>query len=107
MPITKLQFELGIDDAVEEWMRKIAAFLQVHGDEAYTAIELGEALGLDMSQSFEGLDDLQRPSLPDVTRKFLHALMTLREHGVVVERDVAGSDYYSTGVVRLTQLLKS
>lgn len=44
MPITRKQFEIGIDAEIEEWMYKISTFLVVHKDEAFTEGELWEKI---------------------------------------------------------------
>jgi hypothetical protein len=44
MPITRRQFELGIDAKTEEWMDRIRTFLAEHRDEAFTDDELWKAI---------------------------------------------------------------
>ena len=44
MPITRRQFEWGVDAEIEEWMEKIRAFLAEHKDEAFTMDELWKAI---------------------------------------------------------------
>ncbi len=40
MPITRKQFEWGVDTEIEDWMNKILAFLAEHENEAFTRDEL-------------------------------------------------------------------
>ncbi len=40
MPITRKQFEWGVDAEIEKWMNKILAFLAEHKNEAFTRDEL-------------------------------------------------------------------
>lgn len=44
MPITRRQFELGIDDLIATWMTKVHAFLSRNRDQAFTEKEIAEAL---------------------------------------------------------------
>jgi len=45
MPITRKQFERGIDTEVEQWMGSISEFLKEFKDQAFTAEEIAERLG--------------------------------------------------------------
>ena len=42
MPITRKQFELGIDEDIEEWMKKIHEFLSEKNDQAFNISEVLE-----------------------------------------------------------------
>ncbi|MDP2936456.1 MAG: hypothetical protein Q8O86_08200 [Dehalococcoidia bacterium] len=44
MPITRKQFDLAVESRIEEWMKTIHAFLAEHKDEAFSTIELKQAL---------------------------------------------------------------
>ena len=44
MPITRKQFEWGVDAEIEEWMGKISAFLAQHKDQAFTSAELWKTI---------------------------------------------------------------
>lgn len=115
-------------------MRHLAAFLEEHGDEAYTLAELwvqefgeetpppavpaGTALRhggwADDSRASETLmyaghevQVWEDPRLPLVARRFVYALAKLVEHKVVEERLLAGAPYYSKGSVPLIQLLNA
>jgi hypothetical protein len=46
MPITRKQFELGVDAATEEWMCNIQGFLAAHQDQAYTLLEVAKELNV-------------------------------------------------------------
>lgn len=106
MPITRQQFELGIDSEIEEWMRKIYDFLELHKNQAFTESEIGEALGgieayrvLDFAKG--DVQDLP-PSISGRARKALERLVSL---GAANERDVAGQTYYATGQLTLSEIL--
>lgn len=88
MPITRRQFELGIDDVQEQWMVTISRFLEDNKNQAFSLQELGQALGL-----------FGRPD-------HLYALNRLVELGVASEREVAGVVYYATGRYTLDDVLK-
>ena len=116
MPITKLQFELGINEEIEAVMRKIASFLEQHKDEAYNLEELWQeefgSASLPSVAAFHAVypyePHLYRDeSVPLEQRRFIYALNKLLDHGVVQQREVSDVLYYSIGTVRLTQLLKS
>ena len=44
MPITRRQFEWGVDAEIEDWMDKILAFLAERKNEAFTGDELWELI---------------------------------------------------------------
>ena len=44
MPITRRQFDMGINDAIEGWMKKAIEFLAEHREEAFNNDELWEIL---------------------------------------------------------------
>ena len=46
MPITRRQFELGINEQVEEVMKAVGEFLGAHPQEAFDQEELAFALGV-------------------------------------------------------------
>lgn len=58
MPLTRRQFELGIDEEAEGWMRQLYQFLSDHRDLAYSSDELrrivqGNSTELDEKEKFE------------------------------------------------------
>ena len=53
MPITRKQFELGIDNAAKDWMKRLHSFLADHKAEAFSAQELAEREGVEWS-TFDG-----------------------------------------------------
>ena len=116
MPITKQQFELGINAEIEQLMRDIAGFLEEHKEEAFTLEELWSLL--DDSSEFSYPPNLSATELAHMpppesepqkaeAHRFAYALSKLVDHGVVHERMVRGGSYYALGVTRLTQVLKS
>ena len=81
MPLSKRQFELGIDSEAEDWMRQAYQFLAGHPDLAYSSGEIEEAiLGIEAASGRSG--------------KLDHALDVLTEIGALVKAKVRGTDYY-------------
>jgi hypothetical protein len=80
MPLTPLQFDLGINRETEEWMRRIYEFLCTRADAAYDLQELCTALE-------------HSPHRPpsQVLRSALEELTYL---GGVDARDIGGKIYY-------------
>ncbi|MCZ6615397.1 MAG: hypothetical protein O6920_06425 [Chloroflexi bacterium] len=81
MPITKRQFELGINLDVEEWMEKIYDHLAEHKDEAYSSDELASVLGVE--SDFRAREIIG------------HALVVLAQLGAVDIREVRLTKYYT------------
>ena len=82
MPLSRRQFELGIDSEAEDWMRQAYQFLSEHPELAYSSGELEEAiLGTEASSGRSG--------------KLDHALDVLAEIGAFVKAKVKGTDYYA------------
>ncbi len=82
MPLTKRQFELGIDSEAEDWMRQAYRLLIEHRDLAYSAHELEQAI-LGIEESFDKVNKLNR------------ALDVLAEIGAVDKGEVEGTEYYA------------
>jgi len=78
MPITRRQFDLGIDEATESCMRQIHSFLGSRKTQAFSREELFAAL----SGAFS-------------IRRFNRALEKLIELRAVDSRDVKGQPYYA------------
>ena len=85
MPITRKQFELGIDSEIEEWMKKIHSFLSEHKDQAFSEGELRESLGLKL------------PTPVKEIKAFEAALDKIVGLGVAEERLILDKSYYSQG----------
>lgn len=85
MPITGKQFELGIDSAIEKWMKKIHSFLIGHRDQAFTKKEIWEQCRSSKYPFLDKEDD------------FEVALEELLETGAVDTRLVRGEGYYRVG----------
>ena len=83
MPLTKRQFELGLDEEAEDWMRQAYQLLEQNRDLAYSAKELGEAV-LGAAAGFL-----------DQSKKLERVLDVLAEIGAVDKGTVAGTDYYA------------
>ena len=95
MPLTKRQFELGITDDVEHWMRLVYNLLAEHKDLAYSQEEIiANLLGESPSPDETGLSreyEKYRDHLHNVGR----ALGVLVEIGAVEQRKVGYQEYYA------------
>jgi hypothetical protein len=96
MPITRKQFELGINSETEVWMRKIYAFLVEHRDRAYTRLELGDSLELELRPPAAGSDE---------GRLFDAGLNKLVGLDCVQAREVGGTLYFGEGRHDLEKVL--
>jgi len=54
MPITRRQFDMGIDNEIEKCMGKISSFLAEHKDEAFSIEELSEVCYGEVRSFIEG-----------------------------------------------------
>lgn len=82
MPLTKRQFELGIDSEAEEWMRQAYRLLAEHRDLAYSVEELEEAiLGAEVPH--------------DRSMKLVRALEVLADIGAADKGVVESTEYYA------------
>ena len=59
MPITRRQFDLGINEALEQTMRRIHAHLATRRQEAFTSGEVADALQLNGANALDALEKLQ------------------------------------------------
>jgi len=82
MPLTRRQFELGIDEESEKWMRQVYELLENHRHLAYSSEELRQTV----------LGDHQ-----DVVKeeKFGRVLDVLAEISAVDKRWLDDTDYYA------------
>ena len=83
MPLTKLQFEMGIDGGVESLMVALYDFLIEHQDTAYAEEELYQQFGVADPGTYIDTSHL------DI------ALQKVVETGAVEARSVANSTYYA------------
>jgi len=84
MPITKRQFELGIDEDIQSWMQKIYALLSKNRESAYSTEEIRDSLAGDVFQ--------------DATSKMIYrARDVLVEIGAIDKRPVDFTDYFAFG----------
>ena len=100
MPITRRQFELGIDDTIAEWMRKVHALLAHNRDQAFSEQEINDAFKDDINafqrelriaRGFDPDEDhiiVGRPPIPT-------AIAKLREIFAVEAREVDSGIYYA------------
>ena len=89
MPITRRQFELGIDPAIEEWMEKLYDFLKDHKAEAYSADELEATFRV--APTTTALFVTRSPE-QDALGRALAALLEIR---AIDTREVRGVTYYA------------
>jgi len=82
MPISRKQFERGMDPAVEEIMGKINHFLTQHKDEAYADLELAEAITSGSGEKVE-------------LEVFKQALVRLMELAMAEKKVIGDTEYYS------------
>jgi|AP95_1055475.scaffolds.fasta_scaffold149554_2 hypothetical protein len=82
MPLTKRQFELGVDEQIENWMREIYSVLAGDRNHAY-----------DMEELFKRF--VGNAYHYGAREKFARALEALVEIGTVELRKVVGTSYYT------------
>ena len=83
MPISRLQFELGIDDGIEALMVSVYDLLDANRDTAYSEAELYDLFTANAPGSYIDTSHL------DI------ALQKVVELGAVEERPVANAKYYA------------
>ena len=103
MPITRKQFEMGIDSKIEEWMAKIRAFFTERKDEAFTEEEIRQHFSASL---IERLTDLEKKIIQTTATKdpfdilgdeksaFESALETLVDFKAIEMREIRGTYYY-------------
>ena len=84
MPITKRQFDLGIDEVIQSWMQKIYALLSDNRESAYSTEEIRESLPEDLYQGV-------------TLNLFNHALNVLVKISAIDKRTVDFTDYFAFG----------
>ena len=100
MPITRRQFELGIDDTLVSWMTRLHAFLSENRQQAYTQGEITNALADDI-EAFHRERRVAMGLSPDEVAirsgspPIGEALDKLSELGVVSVRRIATGQYYA------------
>jgi len=83
MPITRRQFELGVDAEIEGWMDKIHNFLSEHKDEAFNSEELWKTI-------------YGKPAWqPAVREAFDEALIKLVDQEMAARRIIRETSYYA------------
>ena len=94
MPIPRKYFEMGIDEKVEEWMRRINTYLTEYKGKAFTREELHQYYGLNRKDV--------RQFLQMGGSDFEAALEKLLELEVVEARMIRSDNYYSYGKTTLS-----
>ena len=84
MPITKRQFDLGIDEDIQSWMQKIYALLSNNRESAYSTQEIRESVVGDVYQAAT-LNSLDQ------------ALSALVKISAIEKRTVDSTHYYAFG----------
>ena len=82
MPLTRRQFELGIDEESETWMRQVYDLLDNHRHLAYSADELQEAI---LGQNKDSVKE----------EKFARALEVLEQISAADKRWLEDIEYYA------------
>jgi hypothetical protein len=97
MPITRRQFELGIDETVEKWMKNIHQFVVSSKDEAFTEDELWARVERVPPEPKVAEAYGRVPVVLEQHQKrvFQLALEKLVEIRAVSARDVRSSTYYA------------
>jgi hypothetical protein len=100
MPITRRQLDLGIDEALIEWMELVHRFLSKHRDQAFTAEEIEDALRPDVAEFYQkqrlsrGIPE-QDGEVVLVPPPIRPALTKLLEVFAIDTRRLHGWDYYA------------
>lgn len=87
MPLTKRQFELGVDEEGENIMRQVYELLAAHSELAYSLQEIQDAI---LGQGFSPL----RMKTLDMPGKVQRAVQVLVGLGAVDQREVGAADYF-------------
>jgi uncharacterized protein YktB (UPF0637 family) len=103
MPITRKQFEEGVDEKLEEWMKKIQKFLEQHNNEAFSLEELHKEfeqyllrlLSEDEKISLKVAKEDAFIFLPGEKQAFDSALDKLVEMKKAEKRIIRDKEYYS------------
>jgi hypothetical protein len=83
-------------------MRRLAVFFEEHADEAYSLDELWEwEFNSALPAGYRAVDR------PLAERQYVYAIDKLVEAGVIIERHLGPTAYYSIGRVPLQQLLNN
>ncbi len=110
MPITRRQFELGINSDVEAWMRRIYAFLAERPKEAFSVVEIAKAhdvrIGASRWSPQAGESIEQYNARVEKVGLFEAALQKLVETGAGMEKEIRGEVYYAKGARSLDSILE-
>ena len=91
MPISRRQFDLGIDKETDDWITKIHQFLSEHKDEAYSEDEIRVKLNL---KSSKYRYTFSSENIGDSKTHFKIAIDTLVESGAIGKKEIQGINYY-------------
>ena len=93
MPITRKQFEQGIDEVIEQWIVRVHALLSDHRDEAYNEDELKAAFASVLPSAVGTLRDITQRR--ESQHPLKAALATLLERDAIDVRIIADTPYYA------------
>ncbi len=96
MPISRRQFDLGINNELKDWMEKLYALLQQNKETAYTREELEELLGVNAVPI--GLESDTQTALD-------RALERLIRMGCAEAREINSTLYFAVGQRELETVL--
>ncbi|MHB8105656.1 MAG: hypothetical protein ACYDG5_09015 [Dehalococcoidales bacterium] len=105
MPISREQFDMGIDEKTTQWVGKIGGFLQFRHDEAFNEEELLEHFSDELIENLSRIDkqlvqQRKKPYvfdiLPDEKSAFYAALDKCVEMKSIEKRKIRETYYYSS-----------
>ena len=96
MPISRRQFNLGINNELKDWMEKLYTVLQQNKETAYTQEELEELL--EVNATSIGLESNAQTALD----KALERLITMN---CAESREINGTLYFAVGQRELETVL--
>jgi len=109
MPISRRQFDFGVDKETDDWMTKIHKFLSENNDKAYNENEIRVTFSLKpQSDSYEirtkKEEDAERSDVLDamfnsnkrnMDESFILAIDTLVKFEAISKKEIRGVNYYS------------
>jgi hypothetical protein len=87
MPITRRQFELGIDDKISQLMREVYGLLTSNKNQAYTLEEIGDHFGIQ-------IETFGREIIGEAAN-LEAAINALLKIGAIEVREVGRQNYYA------------
>ena len=111
MPISRRQFDFGVDKETDDWMTKIHKFLSENSDEAYSENEIRVIFSLktqsepfeiqtkkeERSERSDILDAMFNSDKRNMDESFTLAIDTLVKFEAISKKEIRGINYYSYG----------